>query len=200
MSYLLEALRKSDRERRQSEEPALASIHLQQRFGPRRGQRRWLGATAAFVLVLLAAGTWWVWQNGVVALPKLTFASRPESAAKPEAHAAAETATASKAAAPSAVATQSLQHAPAATEPPDEATLPTLGNLPATVRNRIPALRFSLHAYSDDPSRRSMVVNDRVVHEGDRIADNLTLVKITADGAVLRYRDTWFRVNVLENW
>lgn len=198
MSYLLDALRKSDRERRQSEEPALASIHLQRRFGARSRQRQWRAAIAVATIVLLAVGAWWGWQTGLVALPKLTLASRSVPMAKPGSQSTGTTAVENTTSAVVASQSPAQPHAPA--RMPDETTLPTLWDLPAVVRNRIPALKFSLHAYSDDPARRSMVVNDRVVHEGDQIADNLTLVKITADGAVLRYRDTWFRVNVLENW
>lgn len=197
MSYLLEALRKSDRERRQGEEPALASIHLQRRFGGRRRQWRWLGGAVAAVLAVAVVGAWWGHEHGII-LPTLTLVSQPAPA--PESPAEPRSAAAAMPDRTAPVASASGQQQPTATQVPAAATLPALWDLPASVRNHIPALKFSLHAYSDDPPKRSMVVNDRVVHEGDRIAENLTLVRITADGAVLRYRDTWFRVNVLENW
>jgi len=62
------------------------------------------------------------------------------------------------------------------------------GQLPVSIQKKIPPLQMSLHAYNRADASSSMVqLNDRILREGDRVADKLRLEKITADGVVLRY-------------
>jgi hypothetical protein len=64
----------------------------------------------------------------------------------------------------------------------------SLGQLPISIQKQLPALQMSLHAYNRDDANASMVqLNDRIMREGDRVTDNINLEKIEADGIVLRY-------------
>ena len=72
--------------------------------------------------------------------------------------------------------------------PRNENQVYSFGQLPVSIQKRIPALQMSLHAYNRDDKSASMVqLNDRIMREGDAITDKILLQKITADGAVLRY-------------
>ncbi len=64
----------------------------------------------------------------------------------------------------------------------------SFGQLPVSIQKKIPPLQMSLHAYNRADGSASLVqLNDRIMREGDAINDNILLEKITADGAVLRY-------------
>lgn len=76
-------------------------------------------------------------------------------------------------------------------KPPD---IPIIQNLPAEIRNRLPALKLSIHVYSDDPDKRLVLINSRRYREGDAVSDDVTLDRITPTGAVLRTRGISFRL------
>jgi Type II secretion system protein B len=60
--------------------------------------------------------------------------------------------------------------------------------LPASIQQQIPELQMALHAYNREDSGTSMIqLNNRIYREGDKISTTLTLESITAEGAVVRY-------------
>jgi len=62
------------------------------------------------------------------------------------------------------------------------------GQLPVSIQKRIPPLRMSLHAYNRSDASGSMVqLNDKIMHEGDAVTETIRLEKITAEGVVLLY-------------
>jgi len=46
------------------------------------------------------------------------------------------------------------------------------------------------------PQKRLIIINNRIVREGDLIANGLSLEKIDPDGVVLRYETSVFRVKL----
>ncbi len=72
--------------------------------------------------------------------------------------------------------------------PRNEKQIYSFRQLPPSVQRQIPVLKLSLHGYNRNIASASMVqLNDRIMHEGDVVAGNIRLEHITADGAVLRY-------------
>ena len=72
--------------------------------------------------------------------------------------------------------------------PRNEKKVYNFGQLPVAIQRQIPPLQMSLHAYNRDDATASLVqLNDRIMREGDMVADSIRLEQITADGAVLRY-------------
>lgn len=72
--------------------------------------------------------------------------------------------------------------------PRNENQVYSFGQLPVSIQKRIPALQMSLHAYNRDDKSASMVqLNDRIIREGDMVTDNIRLEQITAGGVVLHY-------------
>lgn len=60
--------------------------------------------------------------------------------------------------------------------------------LPQSVQQQIPELQMALHAYNREDSRTSMIqLNNHIYREGDKISPTLTLEAITSEGAVVRY-------------
>jgi general secretion pathway protein B len=72
--------------------------------------------------------------------------------------------------------------------------------LPPDVQQHIPVMEFSAHVYSDNPLQRSIVINGRFMEEGDRLTADLLLDEITADGAIFNLKGQRFRQGVVSAW
>ncbi|GIZ50036.1 general secretion pathway protein GspB [Noviherbaspirillum aridicola] len=233
MSYILEALKKAEAERRSGHAP---SIHTPHSFAPAGAARPWWRHPAAWagVAVLLAAAGAAGWQlmrdpappaqvaaaavpaaaapaapaapaspAAVPAAPPPTAAARPPAVEAPPAPPPREPKVAAKpepkaerkpeprpkprkeeeAKAPAAVA-----RAPEADKPP-----PPLRELPEHIQREIPPLQIGGYIYSPVPADRSVLINKRLLREGDEIAPGLTLEKMTQSGMVLNYRGHRYR-------
>ncbi len=62
----------------------------------------------------------------------------------------------------------------------------------ADIRNTLPALRLDLHVYDNSPARRYVFVNMKRLGEGESTAEGARVVEITREGAVMSYRNTEF--------
>ncbi|MBB1472552.1 MULTISPECIES: general secretion pathway protein GspB [unclassified Luteimonas] len=62
--------------------------------------------------------------------------------------------------------------------------LPRIAELPASQRERLPALKMTMHMWNADPARRFVIVDGRRLVEGDRVGE-ATVRTIDADGVVL---------------
>ncbi len=72
--------------------------------------------------------------------------------------------------------------------PQNENKIYTFGQLPTLIQKRIPVLKMSLHAYNRDNGSASMVqLNDKILREGEMVTDKIRLEQITAAGVVLYY-------------
>ncbi len=68
--------------------------------------------------------------------------------------------------------------------PADEA-LPRLSELTGAERSQLPALKLSMHVYTDDPAQRFVILDGKRLREGDRAAEGVALEAIRRDGLVL---------------
>ena len=75
-----------------------------------------------------------------------------------------------------------------------------IDELPANIRQQIPNMVFSAHVYSSSPIQRSLVINDRFMEEGSTVGQDLILVEITRSGAIFDFRDYRFSASVLSGW
>jgi general secretion pathway protein B len=215
VSFILDALRKSEHERQRSATPGLSHVPL---APPRHELPRWalalIGVLAAAVLVL--AGAWWQSRRPPPAIPiaNLPAAAAPVSPVEPANVEPANVATARPAPAPPPVATPSpvppaaaspsstsaQRDAPAprtsalasaATEgldsPPPAPSGPTLPSAAALQAQGIavPPLRLELHAYSDVPGERFVFINGRKYVEGQQLAEGPEVITIEPGGVVL---------------
>ncbi len=79
------------------------------------------------------------------------------------------------------------------TDVPSEQTVLTLTSLPLSIQREIPAMSIQGHAFSSVPKDRVVLINDRLVQEGEYAAPGLRLEHITPDGLVLSYKNYQFR-------
>lgn len=72
--------------------------------------------------------------------------------------------------------------------------------LPLSVKQQIPAMDFSAHIYSSNPKHRSIVINGSFMEEGEQVSNELTLTEITSKGAIFSFRGYRFRTEVVSSW
>jgi len=218
MSFILDALKKSEERRRLQEEdwkPRQKVLDLTW-----SGQRRWpVWMLLAVLLIALACG-WWL--RGVS--PQPATGSQPIGSTvpvPPDLIAPAVTSPGAVSPAPAIEAPSSRGAGPApyapvpvgkavqpATDRPrpvaEEAALPdvrlparfpapttpaarqqqTSGKVSAALRDRISRLTMSLHFYAGNPAQRMVRIDDRILREGQTLADDLVLEEITPRGVI----------------
>ncbi len=212
MSFILDALRKSEIERQRQSGPSMAE------FPVARTDRR-------LPVALLAIGFLLAVNLAVVLFFMLRDSRAPEAAAIPATDAAASSAR-SAVPAPTTGNAPEILAAPSdeftdeppqtfgglATEPPD-APDPTLipdaplsdpgvtysepppepvANLPTERAGGLPELSVDLHIFADEPSKRAVFINGRRYVQGARILEGPVVEEITRDGAVLSYHGRRF--------
>jgi general secretion pathway protein B len=214
VSFILDALRKSEHERQRSAVPGLSQVPL---ATPQPQLPRWALAVIGMLVaaVLVIGGAWW--QSTRV--PAEVASSQPDSSPA----ATVERTVALPAPAPRNTASQ--QSAPARLPLQDESPLSTAAasstgstsgsdtddaslepspfprptNLPddvvalpnvamlAAEGVAVPPLRLELHAFSAQPRARFVFINGRKYVEGDRLVEGPLLVAIQPTGAVLAH-------------
>jgi len=208
MSYILDALKKSDRERQR--EAPLMPLHEVPAFRSRpRSSRRPLimGAVVAASLSIGAAGLW-AFRSGEEAKKAAaakTIAALPIPVV-PAASGAAMTASdggavtvsptasvslASGASTQAEVADDSSGSMPAATEVPVSSTregLLELWQLTEAEQVYLQRLDVSFHVHSNDPQKRAVIINGLRAREGQSLGEDLRLAEIVPDGIILEFQ------------
>ncbi len=201
MSYILDALRKSEEKRTKSgTQPARPGFTFVKDSQPTKKNKFAFGLIlTSFMLliaVILGAGWWWSQKEQTV--------SEVNSTKAPPVKAVVETATETPGPLPAASPPEPSPTASGSKSPPqllvpsvqptDE--IPYLEDMSTEFQQKIPTLSFSGHVYSDEPGLRMIMINDAVAREGDPVGTELTLHEITADGVVMRFQETRFRVKL----
>jgi general secretion pathway protein B len=81
----------------------------------------------------------------------------------------------------------------AAASAPAEPPVPTLRELPEHIQREIPALTIGGYIYSGNKADRSVLINKRLLREGDEVAPGLTLEKMMPNGMVMNYKGYRYR-------
>jgi general secretion pathway protein B len=222
VSFILDALRKSEHERQRSTVPGLSQVPL---ATPEPHLPRWaLGVMAVLgAALLVVAGAWWQSTHAPgqlaatqvptversVELPPAAAVSRSAPSrplADEPAVSRAEPGLADAAAARSERSDTFTETGPVprAINLPDDAgslrqpsaaslDLPSAAAL-AAQGIAVPTLHLELHAYSEQPRDRFVFINGRKYVEGDRLPEGPVLVAIEPMGAVLTHGGRRFLV------
>ena len=75
-----------------------------------------------------------------------------------------------------------------------------LHELPDYQQQSIPEMKFAGHVYSSTPTSRSVIINDSAMSEGDNLMQGLKVELITSNGVVFRFQDTLFKMDILQDW
>jgi general secretion pathway protein B len=225
MSYILDALRKSDQQRQHAKAPTLLTAQSTLEVPHQRTYafNAWLAAAMICAGILIGWLRPWQSESPLVSdhpvVVRLPVSTPDPTVAVPERSGAVgirksrEQATVSLPPPFSATATQSVI-APASTlnstaisQPasnakpietsdigrnpvPDnrEKAVLTLGELPAAIRQEMPAILIAFHQYSNIPADRRVMINNTVLRQNEYIAPGLRLEQITPDGVVISYQ------------
>lgn len=76
----------------------------------------------------------------------------------------------------------------AAADATDLPAVISITDLPASVRQELPAMKISVHAYSSNPGARMVGVDYKILREGDYLVPGLKLEQITPDGMIFHYK------------
>jgi len=213
MSYILEALKKSDKERQRDEIPDLQADHS---LPPLRRQEKKPSSYRMFVVLiagLACAGSLWYWlSERKTAAPvniSQQIASAPAPAPAPvgEKQPSVKSQPAEKPVVVPVVIKEEIAKnspplpvetipSPPPISPETKTVVPLMEDLPLSIRAGIPDLTFAGHVYSDLAKKRLIIINNRIVREGDLIDNGLSLEQIDSDGVVLRYERSVFRVKL----
>lgn len=240
MSFILDALKKSEHARQRQAGPALFEVKVVQ---PRRTVPVWAVIIVLLVLINVMTLGWIVLSRrhgkaqapavsstpsalavtptaspGPAPAPQAASVSAPAPVPAPSGASAAPvpalapatppaSASASQSTAPAAPGTGAAhQPTPADLEPalqpaasaaasgsaPPAGSLPLYAQIAAEPGSTLPRLHLDLHVYSPLPSKRFVMINMQKLHQGDALADGVSVVKIRPDGVVLSYQGREF--------
>ncbi len=218
MSYILDALKKSELERGNGAIPSVQTIHSSALNYHQQRRLLWpwiliavLLANVFILVYFLQAGSD---TETVRASERTTENSRDLDlnqnrvpAETPPAQAASVPASTPPAIAvstpvaqpPAEIKPAPARATPAATTSVREPLL-DIDELPAEIRRQVPSMVFSAHVYSTNPVQRSLVINNRFMEEGDAFSHDLILSEITSSGAIFAFRGYRFHTSVLSGW
>lgn len=210
MSFILDALRKSEAERQDGRPPGLADVR---RAAPRGRARLW-APLALLVLLANLLLLWLIWRGQAVAPAVIATPPTPPPALASTGNAAPTTpAAAAPAQLPEAapepprevrpLARETLPRTVATPAPPppaapaaqpgtstpipaaEELSLPRFEELVGSGRLNLPPLALELHVWSDQPGSRFVFINSARYREGERLAEGPLVEQITSGGVVL---------------
>lgn len=226
MSYILDALRKSETERQQGKIPDLGQ-QVQLIHRPRKKRISpvvWVAVALVLNAIVLAVV---FWPSTPVSQPDsvaVNDTSRPDdtavTAAEPKAEPTAITTTEPEPvlnpepiAIPQAIAEESVWEQPTIIVPsaplardreplPENrpvGRVPHLVELPLSFQKSVPDLIFNSHIYASEPSARRVMINDNYLRRGDSFS-GLKVENITENGVVLSKHGQRFRVGTVRDW
>ena len=205
MSYILEALKKSEAERQLGNAPTIHAMPVgapqREAVLARRRPAAWIALGAVALAAALAVLAW----RGQPAAP-VQASVKPSVPAKVAVPAAALPAPPLAVLAPSAPAPKPVAPRPApapvkaaapAAPPPavaGEEPLPSLRELPEAIQRTVPPLTFGGYMYSKNPADRLLLIDKALRHEGEEVAPGLVLEKLLPKAAVMNYKGYRYRV------
>jgi general secretion pathway protein B len=236
MSYILDALRKSEKDRKRDETPILHAVHSSRQTVP-AGKNifsskllRWIVVLPALCIVTLGISI----HQGLLPIsqpkqPPADLAQQQKSApptaetdnSQDEQQTAerlqhdkalistrvvnpSTKAIAEKDAAPSRTVIQEPAPLTVTQGKDDEMSVinrkisntSTSNQLPPSVQADVGKMKFAGHVYSEDTVGRMIMINNKILREGDTIDTEFRLQEITKSGVVLVYKSTPFRIDL----
>ncbi|OEZ82427.1 hypothetical protein JAB6_33490 [Janthinobacterium sp. HH104] len=222
MSYILEALKKSQAERQLGELPSIHAPQVQLHDGAASGAASrapvWLALGGVAVAVAAALLLWQPWQAAATApaaAPAVLAQAVPApvpAAVPPAVPAPAPVAV--PVPVPPAPIVAPVQHARPMAEPKQEPpvpapapavpvpaaapsaeeTVPGMRDLPEPIQRQIPPVAIGGYIYSKNPADRLLLIDKVLRHEGEELAPGLVLEKLQPKAAIFSFKGYRYRV------
>jgi general secretion pathway protein B len=194
MSYILDALKKSEQERQQKKTPNIQTIQRPQ-FNQQNNNSiaKYTILTLAFLLVLMTVFYFLLLDFFHVSTKDNVVLSVSDSEGGKAAESVSSVVKVPSVAEKSPSANNALPIAPP--------LLMEFWELPDPVQKEIPPMTFSFHVYSESAERRTIIINNRRVKEGGVVAVGLVLEEVTPEGVILNWQDQYrFTMSVVAGW
>ncbi len=208
MSFILDAIKKSENERKRSKQADVHSLQNSASSYRETGgsKKRWLLLLTAIGIISLVI--WWAWpQVSEKFVDFLESRYSGKESSQQNSQNTAETATdvqsfpSNKTFSQEQYLTKNQQsNFLVDDELPPRHQIQDLWQLPADFQSLVPKMDFSFHVFSRDPGKRTIIINGRRVREGQMIASGLRLRVITETGLILYYQGQFFHIDVVEQW
>jgi general secretion pathway protein B len=218
MSFILDALKKSEAERQRQAGPALLEMRV---VRPTRRLPVWVIVVGVLLVVNVGVLGWLAWRPASYSGPAPPQAVAPASqmpagvavqgvapqGVAPQSAAAASVAPPAAAAPAGSVAPEPAPSRQPAADLDDNPADAEPAVAPAAARNadrannlhnyaelsgQLPELRLDLHVYAANSAERYAFINMRKVREGDVTPEGVAVKEITREGVVLDFRGTEF--------
>lgn len=205
MSFILEALKKSEKTRQQTNVPNLSTRH-NSAVKPTHKRSLWPGLLLALLIINAVILLWlfgpWTPLSGNKQATKITTAIPETNTIRTEMVNTAPVAQQTN--------TPPITQIPTTPQPtatvPEHITVPTnkpltqqqsptlsVNELPTHIQQQLPQLHMSVHAYTGD-SNSLIRLNNNIMHQGNTLDGRYLLEQITADGAILSYQGYQFEI------
>ena len=208
MSYILDALNKSEEEKKQHKTPGLNTIHLRSDRNS-TGNNRWLWPTVGVLLVSInLLFVFWYTSDNTPSVTRQNIPAAPSGKWRRPAEQSETreiTSVNPNRAAGNVSSTDTAQKPQSNLAPPPspqraKTSLPGQPEGLLSSDISINNIKFSSHIYADDSSLRMVVIDGKRFREGDQISKNLKLHAISQDGVIVKHRNQLIPISVLSNW
>ncbi len=207
MSFILDALKKSETERARQAGPALLEMRI---VRPPQRLPAWAMMVGALLIAIVAVLGWLAWRpaSAPVALaPSVLVPAATSAPAQPAAATIITTRPQENTAEVASNAAGTGTGEPGTAEPNPADTEPAVAPDPRTARSEsaatglhnyaelggaAPELRLDMHVYAANPAERYAFINMHKVHEGDVTPEGAQVRQITREGVVLEFRGSEF--------
>jgi general secretion pathway protein B len=193
MSLILDAIKKSERERQQQEVPSLASDHEDyQSNKPRRNH--WPKIIG--LLILIASIIYYVYPQQQI-IEKVEVITNTDNKNIPkqvqqsiiEPKIEQQKLTVSKKMTPTKVPVNTKKSA---------AVILNATELDSELRNSLPEINFSSHVFTGNSATSFVVLNDELLGVGEWFNEDIKIIQINKDGMVIVFEDQQIFVKALE--
>ena len=205
MSYILDALKKSESERLRQDAPGFADVPNRV---PGKSPARWIWIVAALLLVNVAALVAVVFRPGQEPPQEIAAQDVAHDAASPSFSDIVRQAKRNAAADVAVPVAETAAPAPSTVEPPagiappmndEPIELATVTEAPATFNDlraqgvlQLPDMHLDIHVYSGRPEDRFVFVNMSKYTERATLSEGPLVREITPEGVILQYQGTEF--------
>jgi len=223
MSYILEALKKSQHERELGKVPTVETHQLaaEAKHGV---PMRWVYIAVTMATIAVLVALFGVYErraaepleNGGDALAGLSQMRAPPQAqpsdsvsdkpgspepALPVIHLSSSplplaSLGAKAEASPESGPVSSRDLAPASMRGPETSSAPFLSELPFEFQESVPDMTLDVHVYVETPAKRFVLINERRYRQGEHTTEGAIVKAIVPDGVVLRYEDDLFKLGL----
>ncbi len=193
MSYILDALKKSDEQRQSDARPSVVSTTAPYMITSNKQSRSRIGwLIVILLLIAIAAGI--AWQQSW-----LTFARTNPLPAVSIQNQEPVNSPAQPAAEPRRTTGEETQTPPVVNRLPAKRVM-ELWEISAGRQAQLEAFSFSFHVYSDNPSKRTIIIDGRRLFTGEQIDERWVLQEITQNGVIVKDDSGAVLLKVVEGW